>query len=404
MKILLVHNFYGSSAPSGENTVFAAEKAMLEDNGHEVCFYTTNSDYIRSIGVAGTLLGAIGTPWNPLHLARIKKILLTGGFDIMHVHNTFPILSPAIFYAAEKTATATVLTLHNYRLFCSAGIPLRNNRPCTECLDGTSTWPAMLHGCYRNSRAATLPMALMISLHRRLATWQKRVDGFIALTAFQAEKLAGAGLPGHKMHIKPHFYSAPPIPKPWDSRKGNVIFIGRLGEEKGLKYLIQGWVRWGGESPELEIVGDGPLMAELVEMVAEARLSAKIHFFGQLSFPEVQQRLARSRLLVMPSVCFEGFPMAILEAFSLGVPAAVSNLGSMPCIVNDGKDGVVFRPADAEDLLAKIRSLWNNQGQLAEMAKNARAEFERKYTAETNHALLMEIYKRAIERKRKRGG
>jgi glycosyltransferase involved in cell wall biosynthesis len=400
MKILLVHNFYGSAAPSGENTVFNAEMEMLQNHDHEVCLYTTSSDSIRKMGRAGTLLGAIGTPWNPIHLRRLKKILLFGGFDIMHVHNTFPLLSPAIFFAAPETATATVLTLHNYRVACAAGIPLRSNKPCTECLDKKSVLPAIFHGCYRNSRAATLPMALMISLHRRLATWQKRVDAFIALTAFQAEKLIAAGLPDDKLHIKPHFYASPPSPLPWDARNGSVIFIGRLGEEKGLKYLIQGWALWGADSPNLEIVGDGPLMNELVNMVAAMGLGAKILFSGQLPFAEVQQKLARSRLLVMPSVCFEGFPMAIREAFSLGVPTAVSNLGSMPCIVNDGQDGVVFRPADAEDLLEKVRSLWNNQDQLAKMASNARAEFEQKYTEEINHSLLMRIYNIAIQQKK----
>ncbi len=402
MKILLVHNFYGSAAPSGENTVVAAEKAMLEGHGHEVFLYSTSSDYIRSIGIAGNILGAIGTPWNPLHLARVRKVLASGGFNIMHVHNTFPLLSPAIFYAAEKTGTAVVLTLHNYRLFCPAGIPLRNSRPCTECLDRRSVRPAVRYGCYRNSRVATVPLALMISLHRWLATWQRRVDAFIALTEFQAQKLTEAGLPDGQVYIKPHFYASPPAPLPWEARTGSVIFIGRLGEEKGLKYLIQGWRQWGKESPELEVVGDGPLMAELVQMVADAGLSAKVHFLGQLPFAEVQQRLAQARLLVMPSVCFEGFPMAIREAFSLGVPAAVANLGSMPCIVNDGQDGIVFQPADGKDLFLKVRSLWDDQEKLADMAQNARAEFEGKYTEETNHALLMEIYHNAIAHKRER--
>jgi glycosyltransferase involved in cell wall biosynthesis len=404
MKILLVHNFYGSSAPSGENIVFSAEKEMLEERGHEVTLYTTNSDYIRKIGVAGSFLGAIGAPWNHVHLVRMKKILAAGEFDVMHVHNTFPLLSPAVFYAPGKRAPAAVLTLHNYRLFCCAGIPLRNNRPCTECLDRQSIWPALLHGCYRNSRVATVPMALMISLHRRLATWQKRVDAFIALTTFQAEKMILAGLPGDKVYIKPHFYSAPPTLVAWAKRRGSVLFIGRLGEEKGLTYLIQAWAQWGVNSPELVMVGDGPLKDELVKLVDAAGLGAKIHFTGQVPFSEVQQRLAHSRLLVMPSVCFEGFPMAIREAFSLGVPVAVSNLGSMPCIVNDGEDGVVFRPADADDLLVKVSSLWHDQEKLAEMAKNARTEFDKKYTAETNHTILMDIYTRALERKGVDGG
>lgn len=195
MKILLVHNFYGSSAPSGENTVFTAEKELLRAKGHKVIEYTTSSDQIRSLGVVGSVVGAIGTPWNPVHLSRLRKLVLAEQPDVMHVHNTFPILSPAIFYATQGTMTASVLTLHNYRLFCAAGIPMRGNEPCTACLDKKSIWSALRFACYRNSRLATLPMAAMISLHHALGTWQKYVDAFIALTSFQEEKMISAGLP-----------------------------------------------------------------------------------------------------------------------------------------------------------------------------------------------------------------
>lgn len=392
MKILLCHNFYGSSAPSGENTVFFAEADLLRQHGHTVIEFTRHSDDIRDKGIVGLLKGACATPWNPFSKAALRRVLQAEQPDVMHVHNTFPLLSPSIFYATRNLNTAVVFTLHNYRVFCAAGIPMRGGLPCTECLDKKSVLPALKYGCYRDSRAATVPMALMIALHRWLGTWQKHVDGFIALTDFQKKKMVGAGLPEEQIHIKPHFYPAPPAPQPWEGREPKVVYIGRLGSEKGIHVLIDAWQQWGEAAPVLEIIGDGPEKEGLVRVAAEGRISGKIRFAGQLPFAETQSRLAGSSLLILPSLCFEGFPMVIREAFALGVPVAASRLGSMPDIVTEGENGVLFVPGDAEDLLRKVREVWERPGRLAEMAGSARKAFEEKYTAERNYERLMEIY------------
>jgi len=196
MKILLVHNFYGSMAPSGENEVFLNENKLLQGTRQEVFQYTRHSNEIRNRGLAGTLQGALATPWNPFSLNELRKRIKDSQPDVMHVHNTFPLLSPVVFKSVRDTRTATVLTLHNYRTFCSAAIPMRNERPCVECMEQRSVYPALRYGCYRNSRTATLPLAVMIALHRKLGTWQKDVDAFIALSQFQKRMLSSAGLPG----------------------------------------------------------------------------------------------------------------------------------------------------------------------------------------------------------------
>ena len=362
---------------------------MLRQHGHQVLEFTRHSDDIRDKGVAGLISGACSTPWNPFSKKELQKYLLAEKPDILHVHNTFPLLSPSIFHAVRRLNTAVVFTLHNYRVFCAAGIPMRENLPCTECLDKRSAFPALKYGCYRNSRAATVPMALMIAIHRRLGTWQKRVDAFIALTAFQKRKMAEAGLPEDRIYVKPHFYADPPDALPWQDREPKVVFIGRLGMEKGLHVLIDAWKQWGEEAPVLEIVGDGP---ERVALERQVGGTGNIRFMGQLAFGETQKILARACLLILPSLWFEGFPMVIREAFALGVPVAASRLGSMPDIVTDGKDGVFFTPGDAGDLLERISSIWRKPEALAVMAENARKTFEERYTAERNYEALMEIY------------
>src|SRR3954463_5671491 len=226
-RILLAHNYYGSSAPSGENQAFDLEKALLERRGHEVRVYSRHSDEIRGRGALGVLQGALATPWNPRSVRAIRRVIDEFQPDVVHVHNTFPLISPAIFPGIASRA-ARVLTLHNYRLFCPAGIPLRDGKPCTECLDRKSVLPALRYGCYRGSRLATAPLALGVSLNRRRGVWENDVDAFIALTDFQREMMVAAGLPAHKVLVKPNFYPGQPQRIPWTSRRQGVVFAGRL--------------------------------------------------------------------------------------------------------------------------------------------------------------------------------
>ncbi len=400
MKTLLVHNFYGSTSPSGENTVFAAEAELLRQRGHEVSEFIRHSDEIRSQGAWGVLKGALSTPWNPFSYIKIAKTIERERPEIMHVHNTFPLFSNSIFHSAMKSSTATVLTLHNYRTVCAAAIPMRDGITCTKCIDQQSVVPAVKYGCYRQSRLATLPLATSIALHRKLGTWQEQVDAFIVLTDFQRNLMITAGFPSERIHIKPHFYPDPPTPISWQERDAKVLFVGRLGEEKGVRFLLEAWSAWGELAPQLELIGDGPLRPEL-ERLAQGQ-GDRVRFLGQLPFEETQERLAKSRLLVLPSICFEGFPMVIREAFALGVPVAASNLGAMASLVDNGKNGVLFEPGSVNDISQAIAAAWNDQSNLAIMAEAARAEFEEKYTAEANYKLLMDIYQKAIENRRRK--
>jgi glycosyltransferase involved in cell wall biosynthesis len=404
VKILLVHNFYGSSAPSGENSVFIAESELLRQHGHNVVEFTRHSDEIRKSGLGGIVRGALSAAWNPFMKRRLRRIIEKEQPDIMHVHNTFPLLSPAVFYAAKGFFTATILTVHNYRIFCAAGIPVRNEIVCTECLDQCSVIPALRYGCYRNSRLATLPMIAMIALHRKLDTWGRHVDAFIALTDFQREKLIEAGLPKDRVYVKPHFYPDPPAPVAWQERQDRVVYVGRLGAYKGVHLLVEAWQQWGSDAPKLEIIGEGPERKQLEQMAATGPWpDQRISFVGQLSFLEAQARLAKARLLVLPSLCFEGFPMVIREAFALGVPVVASRIGALEEIVDHGKNGVLFTPGSSEDLLASVKKIWKGR-ELESMARAARETFEEKYTAEKNYRQLVDIYEKAIARRTARIG
>ncbi len=391
MRILLVHNFYGSAAPSGENQVFEAEKALLQSRGHEVAEFTRQSDEIRGQGVWGTIKGAVATPWNPWSAGAIRQEVAHFLPEVVHVHNTFPLISPSIFHALAGTGVARVLTLHNYRLFCPAAIPMRAGQVCTDCLDRRSVLPALQHGCYRNSRLATVPLALNVALHRAAGTWVHQVEAFIALTEFQRQRVVDAGLPPGRVFVKPNFYPGNPAVVPRAERQPYVVFAGRLTAEKGVTTLIRAWQLWGTDAPELRILGGGDMRAELEAMAT----GLAVRFLGQVDGNEAQRQIAQASLLVLPSECFEGFPMVVREAFAFGTPAAVSNLGPLPSIVTNGVSGVVFEAGNPAALLHEVRRVWSTPGLLPTLGIGARASFEANYTEEANLEMLMGVYENA---------
>jgi len=283
-----------------------------------------------------------------------------------------------------------VQTLHNYRILCSMAKFVRDGSICEECI-GHPPWRGVLHGCYRNSRLQTLPVAAMEWVHSWLKTWNEKVDTYIALTEFARKKLIQGGLPAQKVVVKPNFLAHPP--KPSFDHNGLVVFLGRLDVVKGLGTLLGAWQ--GMRDIPLKIIGDGPLRAELEEKKGQYGLT-EIEFLGQLPFKRCMERLRQARFMVMPSLWYEMFPLTIREAFACGKAVLASNLGSMAELVTDGKSGRLFNPGDPEDLVQKARWMIENEEEVIEMGKNARAEFEAKYTAERNYEILMGIYQKAI--------
>lgn len=392
MRIILGHNFYKSIVPSGENQVFETETQLLNKNGNTVKSFTRYSDELSSKGWLGAIHGALSSTWNPWMAKSIRQGILDFKPDVIHFHNTFPLISPSVFHAIGKRA-ARVLTLHNYRLFCPAAIPIRDGKVCTKCLDKRSSLPSLIHGCYRSSRIATLPIAISVGVHHALGTWVNEVDAFIALSEFQRNLVISAGLPPEKVYVKPNFYAGNPSVIPWSSRKPYVVFAGRLTAEKGVLTLMRAWQAWGVEAPELRLIGDGELRPELEQMAS----GLPVRFLGRLSHQETQTEIASSRLLVLASECLETFGLVVVEAFAHGTPVAVSNLGPLPSIVEHGKSGFVFEPGDPISLLQEVRTAWESPGLLELTAQGARIEFEKKYTEEANYAFLIEIYKQAIK-------
>ena len=405
MKILLIHNYYGSSAPSGENKVFEAEKAMLEKHGHEVAVYTRHSDEIRNGNVIarlwGKIKGALCTIGNPFAARAVAKKCREFRPDIVHFHNTFPLISPLAVKSASKY-TPVVMTLHNYRTACAAGVPTRDGKVCSLCLDKKCVWDGIKHRCYRGSLAATLPLAINIALYRKkLPRWVSR---FIVLSEFQKRKMVEYGWPEEKIVVKGNFVGRVERVEHVE-KKDQIVYVGRLSKEKGVETLIKAFrllcddgfgciKRDETSNPlrplralRLKIVGDGVDRAELEEIAQ----GLNIEFVGQKPSSEARQIIAESKALVSPSACWETFGLAAAEAMSVGTPSVVANVGGLPDIVQDGRFGEVFESGNPESCTAAIRRLLFRPD-YEEICKAAPNEAEAKYSEEANYNRLMDIY------------
>lgn len=388
MRILFVHNHYLHAG--GEDASVAAEMALLRDRGHDVQLLEADNRVIRPGW--NTVRVGCGATYSWSSRRRVAAALRAFRPDVVHVQNFFPLFSPSIYDAARAAGVPVVQALRNYRLICPNALLFRDGHLCTDCVGRAIPWPGVLHACYRASRPATAAVATMIAVHRLGHTWSRKVDLFVALTAFQRDQLVAGGLPAEKIVIKPNFLY--PDPGPGRGGSNEVIFVGRLAAEKGLDTLLAAW-RQLTEPIRLRIAGDGPLRESLRR---QAAADGRIEWLGQQPLPAVCQLLQSALALVLPTHSPETFGRAIIEAYATGLPVIVSNLGGQASLVREGVTGRLFPPGDAGALAAAVRFLYHHPAAVAAMRQAARAEFEAHYTAAQNYAQLLTLYQRVLSR------
>jgi glycosyltransferase involved in cell wall biosynthesis len=392
MRILLLHNSYRQGA-SGEYTVFASEKALLESRGNAVLVYERSNDDIESFTPWRKLSLLWETSWSKRSYRDIKELIRRERPDVAHFHNTLPLISPSAYYACQEEGVPVVQTLHNYRLFCAAGIMLRSGRACEECLHH-GPWRGVRYGCYRGSRVQTAAVAHMVSSHRRARTWTEQVDAYIALTEFSRRKFVQAGVPAEKIFVKPNFLNGDRLGL--SAGGAYAIYLGRLTSNKGVRTMLSAWR----ELPDvpLKIVGDGPLRGELERAAASDGLR-QVDFLGHQSWERCMELLQGAGFLVLPSEHHEGFPCVVAEAYGLGKPVLGSRQEPLPELIEDGETGMLFETGCAGDLAEKARRLCQDRDRLANMGTAARRTFDAKYTAERNYQALMQIYQAVISKR-----
>lgn len=381
ISVLVVHNRY--QQPAGEDAVVRAEVQELERRGHRVVQYIRDNAEIGRYSLARKAWLAFSTTWNSRTYTDVAQVIRRERPDVAHIHNFFPLISPAAHHACKAAGVSVLQTLHNYRLFCPAATQFAGGERCRRCSRGLAG--GIRRGCYRNSRLQTAALAMMLAAHRQRGTWKRCVDAYLVPSNFCRNYFVEAGIPAAKLHVRANFLASDPGPR--TARGDYALFVGRLSPEKGALEMVRAWERLA--DVPLLIAGDGPLRAEL-ERAANAG-KGHIKLLGQLDSAQTITHLKEARFLIFPSRWYEPFGMALLEAAACGVPAIASRIGAVPELVTDGETGLLFDPDNCEELVARVRWAWSHPAEVDAMGHAARQLYLRKFTPDTSYEALMNV-------------
>lgn len=385
MKVLFCHNYYQQTG--GEDVSFDDEVALLRSRGHSVVTYLRHNDEAAQTSRVRLTLD---TFWSRRSYREVRRLIAEHRPDIVHCTNTFPLISPSVYYAARRSGVPVVQSLRNYRIMCANGLFFRDGKVCEKCLCKPTPWPSVIHRCYRGSAVSSAVVTAMVGSHWHLGTWTRAIDLYITLTHLAKAKFVAAGLPEDRIRVKPNFLPADPGMGRGDG--GYALFVGRLSEEKGVATLLEAWSRDEVAMP-LRIIGDGP-MAPLVREAA-GRRPDRIRWLGSQSREQVFDAIGDATCLIVPSLGFETFGRAIMEGFAKGVPVVASRLGAMAELIDDGVTGLHFTPGDADDLLGKLAMLAGDDVLRQRMRDTARRRYLAHFTADANYSELISLYEEA---------
>ena len=389
MKVLMVHNDYGKY--SGEEAVVDKMAAMLGGLGHEVAQLRMTTAGARE-SLSGKIRGFVSGVYCPGGVKAMREALRREKPDVVNIHNLFPFISPAALRECKKAGVPVIMTVHNFRLICPTGLFMRNNRPCELCLEKGNEWGCVRYNC-EHSMLKSVGYAARNAVARLRRHYLDCVNRFACITDFQRRKLIAAGFPAERIVVIPNSIDATAEPSA-STDGGYVAFSGRISGEKGVDMIIETARR----NPGIPFRLAGAVRdKELVENLPE-----NVKLMGHLSGAGFERFNSEARFFVMASRCYEGFPMAILEAARYGKPTIAPDHGGFSEIIGRGTDaiGVLFTPNDTDSLSAAVSSLWADSAESARLGAAANSKLRTRYSTEVISSkwasLITEIQSRPI--------
>ena len=391
MKILAIHNFHRKGSASGDDQVFKSETALLESHGNEVVRYTVSNDEFDAKNAIGKVISTFSMLWSFRNYREVQKLIQKEKPDIVHIHTFFPLLSPSILYAAKRSGVKVVATLHDTRFVCPCATSLRGTELCNKCGDG-HYFRMCKYGCFKNSRLQSFLVAGIFMYHRIRKSFYKQIDKYICLNENQISLLKGIGFDEKKIVKKYNF-----VPDAEANLKAvkveglperYVVFYGRIGEEKGIRVLMQIWE----QLPDIPLVvmGGGPLENEFREWANE---KDNVYYLGYTQHDKCLSIVKGGEFVVFPSIWYEGCSMVEIETESLGKGLVATDLGFSVEAIKNGVNGYKVKLGDVAGFVKRIRALWDNPEECRRLGEKAREDYEAKYMPEDNYRQLMEIYK-----------
>lgn len=383
--VLLVHNFY--QIGGGEHTVFENEKNMLLENGHKVSVYTRSNDELKTSKWKMLLL-PLTTVWSFRTYFEVRKMIRQKNIQVVHCHNTFPLISPSVYYAARSLKIPVIQTIHNFRFLCPNGLFYCNGRICEKCRETGSFLPAIKNGCYRDSKLQTAVVAAMLKIHRWLGTYRK--INYIFLTEFNRDKFYDLiDIKSSSVFVKPNFVSEPGPAYDRKNESSAFVFAGRLEKSKGIDFLLDVWPELPDEY-ELHIYGDGEYR-NTCELAADK--FRNIYYYGFTPQSEIFLNLKKATALLFPSDWYEGYPMILAESFAMSTPVVAVSIGNHGDIATHSGGGATFAPRNEEEFRNALENVMTHN---ADYSHCARSFYEENLSKQKNYEKLREIYEQAV--------
>jgi len=387
MRVLQIHNAY--QYRSGEEHVVEAEAEMLLKNGHIVDQWIVKNSKLSSLNALQKAQVAIKSIWSRDTFKDTRKLIRDVLPDVVHVHNTIPLISPSVYSACQVEDIPVVHTLHNYKLVCPGAYLYRKSSPCEDCVGKSIPLPAITHACYRGDRLQSTVAATGLAIHNFWGTYQKNITAYIALSYFSRQKFIDGGLPADRIAVKPNFLSVDPG---MGTHEGQyMLYVGKLVKYKGVETLLKAWHQLDTDIP-LKIAGQGPQ-----EILLKSNLPEGIEYLGSLPRDQILQLMKRATCLIVPSEWYEPFGMVIIEAFATGLPVIASCFAGIPELVQEGITGWLFEPDNPSDLARAVKCAWLNASEVDKRGKLARQQFEKRFSEKSNYAMLTSIYETMLD-------
>jgi glycosyltransferase involved in cell wall biosynthesis len=392
VKVLQIYNQQRSRF-GGEPTVIDATMRVLSQNGHQVRLVMKSSRVLEN-----SILRRMNAFWGGIYnvnaYREMLRVIESDRPDVVHVHSVYPMFSPSILVACQRKNVPVVMTVHSHNLTCPTWYHLYKGRVCEDCVGGHE-YRCVLKNC-RNNVFESSAYALRSGVARKFRLFHDNVSVLIVLTQFAKTKLLQAGFREDQISVVPNPASVKEFAA--DQTEGNyVAFAGRISPEKGIDTLLAA----AAQMPDVpfKVAGDGDAIWEL-----KAKAPSNVAFVGRLSGDELSEFYDRSRMVVVPSLWFEQFPMVVLEAMGRALPVIGSRIGGLPEIIEEGITGSIFEPGNSADLLRQLRRLWEDPQLCRRMGLAGREKVQQEYTEDIYLRNLIAVYQSAIQRSRKGNG
>jgi len=396
MKVLIANKFFFRNG--GSETVMFQERDYLLGNGCQVVDFSMRDQrnlpssyekhFVGSRSYNGGGAGKLSKVANALSLVHsheaagnIGRLIKETKPDIMHCHNIYHQLTPSIIGAARKQRVPVVLTLHDYKPVCPTYNRLRDDKPCSECLDGNFL-PVLRNRCADGSLGKSALLYAEAVVQRFMGSYEN-VNAFIAPSRFMQESIAHR-VPDERIKLLYNGIDTDEV-RGSGADDGYVLFLGRLVREKGVETLLKahskssmGW--------RLVIAGTGPMSDALKAEYSDG------NFVGHIGGEALREMIDRAAVVVVPSDWYENCPMSVLEAMAYGKPVVGSRMGGIPELVEHNTTGMLFDAGNVDELTAALDRLMSSPGLRKQMGAKARKRVVDEFSLSRHNAGLLNIY------------